>query len=90
MISEEWESASRIWEELVRVDRGGIVRTSRRKGKKGRNANGALSSPPSLFVEQQLNLTRKSQTLEFRIDDSGDTSSDCGDLELLTFATDTL
>ena len=26
MISEEWESASRIWEELVRVDRGGIVR----------------------------------------------------------------
>ena len=28
MISEEWESASRIWEELVRVDRGGIVRTA--------------------------------------------------------------
>ena len=26
MISEEWESASHIWEGLVRVDRGGIVR----------------------------------------------------------------
>ena len=58
----------------------------------------ALVSSLSLFVEHQLtnqhqhqlNLTRKSQTLEFRIDDSGDASSDCGDLELLTSAADTL
>ena len=36
MISEEWESASRIWEELVRVDRGGIVRRAVEERKEGK------------------------------------------------------